>query len=81
MRPPGGIIAPEESLIAAVFKFVEQPESNNEKQAAGELQKCRDEFKIMSLKVKGGMECVPELKEEGKVLGQTAKSEQQTDSS
>ncbi|CAI0375826.1 unnamed protein product [Linum tenue] len=66
MRPPGGVLAPGESLIATVFKFVEQPESNSEKQAAGGMQKCRDKFKIMSLKVKGGMEYVPELFEEQK---------------
>ncbi|KAG6755334.1 hypothetical protein POTOM_041155 [Populus tomentosa] len=57
MRPPGGILAPGESLIATVFKFVEQPE-NNAKQMD---QKSNVKFKIVSLKVKGGIEYVPEL--------------------
>ncbi|KAK9285182.1 hypothetical protein L1049_024369 [Liquidambar formosana] len=62
MRPPGGILAPGESLIATVFKFVEQPE-NNEKLVD---QKSRVKFKIMSLKVKGEMDYVPELFDEQK---------------
>ncbi|KAK9268508.1 hypothetical protein L1049_000570 [Liquidambar formosana] len=62
MRPPGGILAPGESIIATVFKFVEQPE-NNEKQLD---QKSKVKFKIMSLKVKGGMDYVPELFDEQK---------------
>lgn len=41
-----------------VFKFVEHPE-NNEKQQFD--QKSKDKFKIMSLKVKGGIDYVPEL--------------------
>ncbi|XP_057527740.1 vesicle-associated protein 4-2-like isoform X2 [Amaranthus tricolor] len=49
MRPPGGILAPGESLVAVVFKFVEPPE-NNEKPLD---QKSKVKFKIMSLKVKG----------------------------
>lgn len=95
MRPPGGILAPGESLIATgittlfcvwiflflssvkwdamvaliygifithvfwspVFKFVEHPE-NNEKHSD---QKSKVKFKIMSLKVKEGMDYVPEL--------------------
>lgn len=40
-----------------VFKFVEVPE-NNEKPMD---QKSRDKFKIVSLKVKGEMDYVPEL--------------------
>lgn len=40
-----------------VFKFVEHPE-NNEKPLD---QKCKVKFKIVSLKVKGPMEYVPEL--------------------
>ncbi|XP_058073159.1 vesicle-associated protein 4-1-like [Magnolia sinica] len=60
MRPPGGILTPGESLIATVFKFVEHPE-NNEKQSD---QKSKVKFKIMSLKVKGMMEYVPELFDE-----------------
>ncbi|KAJ8630805.1 hypothetical protein MRB53_024128 [Persea americana] len=60
MRPPGGILAPGESLIATVFKFVEHPE-NNEKHSD---QKSKVKFKIMSLKVKEGMDYVPELFDE-----------------
>ncbi|KAK4803676.1 hypothetical protein SAY86_003493 [Trapa natans] len=62
MRPPGGILAPGESLIATVFKFVEQPE-NNEKRLD---QKRKIKFKIMSLKVRGGTDYVPELFDEQK---------------
>uniref|UniRef100_A0A0D9X497 MSP domain-containing protein n=1 Tax=Leersia perrieri TaxID=77586 RepID=A0A0D9X497_9ORYZ len=62
MRPPGGILGPGESIIATVFKFVEHPE-NNEKPLD---QKCKVKFKIVSLKVKGPMEYVPELFDEQK---------------
>ncbi|KAL0398677.1 UNVERIFIED_CONTAM: Vesicle-associated protein 4-2 [Sesamum radiatum] len=62
MRPPGAILAPGESIIATVFKFVEHPE-NNEKPMD---QKSRVKFKIMSLKVKGPMDYVPELFDEHK---------------
>ncbi|XP_057464484.1 vesicle-associated protein 4-1-like [Actinidia eriantha] len=62
MRPPGGILAPRESVIATVFKFVEQPE-NNEKQTD---QKSKVKFKIMSLKVKEGLDYIPELFDEQK---------------
>ncbi|KAL4302997.1 hypothetical protein GQ457_10G018400 [Hibiscus cannabinus] len=62
MRPPEGILAPGESLIATVFKFVEPPE-NNEKPIE---KKSRVKFKIMSLKVKGEMDYVPELFDEQK---------------
>ncbi|KAI3441574.1 MSP domain-containing protein [Psidium guajava] len=62
MRPPGGTLAPGESIIATVFKFVEQPE-NNEKQPD---QKSKVKFKIMSLKVKAGTDYVPELFDEQK---------------
>ncbi|KAL3741954.1 hypothetical protein ACJRO7_017435 [Eucalyptus globulus] len=62
MRPPGAILAPGESIIATVFKFVEHPE-NNEKPMN---QKSRVKFKIMCLKVKGMMEYVPELFDEQK---------------
>ncbi|KAH7576855.1 hypothetical protein ACOSP7_002483 [Xanthoceras sorbifolium] len=62
MRPPGGILAPGESLIATVFKFVEPPE-NNERPID---QKSKVKFKIMSLKVKGEMDYVPELFDEQK---------------
>ncbi|KAF5741477.1 vesicle-associated protein 4-1-like [Tripterygium wilfordii] len=62
MRPPGGILAPGESIVATVFKFVEPPESD-EKPVE---QKSKVKFKIMSLKVKGEMEYVPELFDEQK---------------
>ncbi|ESQ55230.1 hypothetical protein EUTSA_v10025857mg [Eutrema salsugineum] len=62
MRPPGAILAPGETLIATVFKFVEPPE-NNEKPMD---QRSRVKFKIMSLKVKGPMDYVPELFDEQK---------------
>ncbi|KAB1217192.1 Vesicle-associated protein 4-1 [Morella rubra] len=62
MRPPGGILAPGESIIATVFKFVEHTD-NTEKQLD---QKSKIKFKIMSLKVKGPMEYVPELFDEQK---------------
>nr|GMC49936.1 vesicle-associated protein 4-1-like [Ipomoea batatas] len=58
MRPPGGILAPGEVIIATVFKFVEHPE-NNEKPPMD--QKSKVKFKIMSLKVKKGADYVPEL--------------------
>lgn len=60
MRPPGGILAPDESLIATVFKFVEPPD-NNEKQVG---KKSRVKFKVMSLKVKEDVDYVPELFDE-----------------
>ncbi|KAJ0247148.1 Vesicle-associated protein 4-3 [Hirschfeldia incana] len=62
MRPPGAILAPGETIIATVFKFVEPPE-NNEKPMD---QRSRVKFKIMSLKVKGPMDYVPELFDEQK---------------
>ncbi|XP_044465228.1 vesicle-associated protein 4-2-like [Mangifera indica] len=62
MRPPGGILAPGESLIATVFKFVEPPE-NNERPVD---QKSKVKFKIMSLKLNGEMDYVPELFDEQK---------------
>ncbi|XWS54250.1 hypothetical protein CRYUN_Cryun10bG0074800 [Craigia yunnanensis] len=62
MRPPGGILSPDESLIATVFKFVEPPE-NNEKPIE---QKSRVKLKIMSLKVKGETDYVPKLFDEQK---------------
>lgn len=60
MRPPGGTLAPGQSIFATVFKFVEQPE-NNEKLLD---QKSKVKFKIMSLKVKEGTDYVPELFDE-----------------
>ncbi|XP_076921994.1 vesicle-associated protein 4-2-like [Bidens hawaiensis] len=62
MRPPGAILAPGETIIATVFKFVEPPE-NNERPV--ELKR-KVKFKIMSLKVKGMMDYVPELFDEQK---------------
>ncbi|KAL3503285.1 hypothetical protein ACH5RR_037734 [Cinchona calisaya] len=62
MRPPGGILAPGESIVATIFKFVEHPE-NNEKPME---QKSTVKFKIMSLKVKKGTDYVPELFDEQK---------------
>ncbi|THU62768.1 hypothetical protein C4D60_Mb01t08620 [Musa balbisiana] len=62
MRPPGGILSPGESIIATVFKFVEQPE-NNERPLD---QKSNVKFKIVSLKVNGPVEYVPELFDEQK---------------
>ncbi|KAL6856108.1 hypothetical protein ACP4OV_018910 [Aristida adscensionis] len=61
MRPPGAILSPGETIIATVFKFVEQPENNE-----NVLQKCKVKFKILSLKVKGPMEYAPELFDEQK---------------
>uniref|UniRef100_A0A7C9A027 MSP domain-containing protein n=1 Tax=Opuntia streptacantha TaxID=393608 RepID=A0A7C9A027_OPUST len=61
MRPPGGMLAPGESVVAVVFKFVEPPE-NSERTLD---QKSRVKFKIMSLKVKGDqLDYIPELFEE-----------------
>ncbi|KAK9689018.1 hypothetical protein RND81_09G028700 [Saponaria officinalis] len=62
MRPPGGILAPGEHIVATVFKFVEQPENNEKIQ---DLKK-KVKFKIMSLKVKEETEYAPELFEEQK---------------
>ncbi|XP_075521795.1 vesicle-associated protein 4-1-like [Primulina tabacum] len=60
MTPPGGVLAPGESLTATVFKFVEHHE-NNEKSIN---QKSKVKFKIMSLKVKQGSDYIPELFDE-----------------
>ncbi|KAL1567344.1 Vesicle-associated protein 4-2 [Salvia divinorum] len=60
MRPPGAILAPGESIIATVFKFVEPPE-NNEKPMD---QKSTVKFKIMSLKVKGPTDYIHEMFDE-----------------
>ncbi|KAL2944015.1 Vesicle-associated protein 4-2 [Bienertia sinuspersici] len=64
MRPPGGILAPGESIIATVFKFMEQPENDEKLQ---DLKK-KVKFKIMSLKVKEGTEYAPELFDEQRDL-------------
>ncbi|XP_016702685.2 vesicle-associated protein 4-1 isoform X2 [Gossypium hirsutum] len=55
MRPPGGILAPGESIIAT-----ERPE-NNEVQVD---LKSKVKFKIMSLKVTAGVDYLPELFDE-----------------
>ncbi|KNA18699.1 hypothetical protein SOVF_067660 [Spinacia oleracea] len=60
MRPPGGILAPGESIVATVFKFMEQPENNEKMQDL----KRKVKFKIMSLKVKEETEYAPELFDE-----------------
>uniref|UniRef100_A0A7N0RF72 MSP domain-containing protein n=1 Tax=Kalanchoe fedtschenkoi TaxID=63787 RepID=A0A7N0RF72_KALFE len=60
MRPPGAILAPGESIIATVFKFVEHPE-NGEKPLDF---KSKVKFKIMSLKVSGVLDYAPELFDE-----------------
>ncbi|KAH9332014.1 hypothetical protein KI387_004122 [Taxus chinensis] len=62
MRPPNGILAPKESILASVVKFVEQPEHPEEKKTT------KDKFKIVSLKVKQDTEYTPELFEEQKDL-------------
>lgn len=62
MRPPGGVLGPGESLIATVFKYMEQPESNEKQQD----RRNKAKFKIMSLKVKDGVDYLPELFDEQK---------------
>ncbi|KAH7437945.1 hypothetical protein KP509_05G096800 [Ceratopteris richardii] len=71
MRPPSGILGPGETITAMgscqlwnsywlrIVKFIEPPENNQDR-------KCKDKFKIVSLKVKHGVEFVPELFEEQK---------------
>ncbi|XP_002960685.2 vesicle-associated protein 4-2 [Selaginella moellendorffii] len=61
MRPPNGIIKPNETIYATVVKFVEQPERPQQKRA-------KEKFKIVSLKVKDGVEYTPELFEEQREL-------------
>jgi len=60
MRPPGGILAPKESILASVAKFIEPPEHPAEK------KNIKDKFKIVSMKVKEGTEYIPELFDEHK---------------
>ncbi|KAJ3688695.1 hypothetical protein LUZ61_017859 [Rhynchospora tenuis] len=62
MRPPGAVLSPRESIIAAVFKFLEHPEKNEKPLD----QRCNLKFKILSLKVKGRVEYAPKLFEEHK---------------
>lgn len=59
MRPPSGILTPGETVVASVVKFVEPPEQNRAK-------KNKEKFRIVSLKVKQGLEFTPELFEERK---------------
>lgn len=59
MRPPNAILAPGETVVATVVKFVEIPEENQEK-------KSKDKFRIVSLKVKKGEEYTPEMFDEQK---------------
>eukprot|EP00250_Pteridium_aquilinum_P011948 c20408_g1_i1 orf=343-1026(-) len=59
MRPPSGILPPGETVIASVVKFIEPPDQKREK-------KSKEKFKIVSLKVKQGLEFTPELFEEQK---------------
>uniref|UniRef100_A0A0C9RNI0 TSA: Wollemia nobilis Ref_Wollemi_Transcript_8310_1194 transcribed RNA sequence n=1 Tax=Wollemia nobilis TaxID=56998 RepID=A0A0C9RNI0_9CONI len=59
MRPPHGILAPKQSILASVVKFVEQPEHPQEKKPV-----IKDKFKIVSLKVKEGTEYSADLFEE-----------------
>ncbi|CAK9183071.1 unnamed protein product [Ilex paraguariensis] len=59
MRPPGGILAPGESLIATVCGAAREHEKQLD-------QKSKVKFKIMSLKVKSGTDYVPELFDEQK---------------
>ncbi|KAE8676976.1 Vesicle-associated protein 4-1 [Hibiscus syriacus] len=60
MRPPGGILAPGESIIATAFKFIERPEND---EVRVDL-KSKVKFKIMSLKVTAGVDYLPELFDE-----------------
>nr|AAB41326.1 membrane associated protein [Arabidopsis thaliana] len=62
MRPPGGVWL-QERVFCYCVQVVEHPE-NNEKQPLN--QKSKVKFKIMSLKVKPGVEYVPELFDEQK---------------
>lgn len=60
MKPPNGILGPKESITTTVVKFVEQPENSQER------KKTKDKFKIVSLKVREGVEFTPELFDENK---------------
>lgn len=70
MRPPNGILAPKESILASVVKFVELPEQAEEKKTATKEKKTatKDKFKIVTLKVKQGTEYSHELFEEQRDL-------------
>ncbi|KAJ7519222.1 hypothetical protein O6H91_20G029300 [Diphasiastrum complanatum] len=57
MRPPNGVIKPNDTIYATVVKFVEQPERPQQQ------KKSKEKFKIVSLKVPEGTEYTPELRE------------------
>ncbi|KAG0556327.1 hypothetical protein M758_11G043000 [Ceratodon purpureus] len=61
MRPPSGVLAPNENTIATVVKFLEPPERPTDKRP-------KDKFKIVSLSVQAGVEYTPELFEDQKEL-------------
>lgn len=54
MRPNGGVLAPNESIIATVVKFVEP-------MSGGQERKTKEKFKIVSLAVKPDTDYAPEL--------------------
>ncbi|KAG0611219.1 hypothetical protein M758_7G124100 [Ceratodon purpureus] len=54
MRPNGGVLAPNESIIAIVVKFVEPI-------PGGQERKAKEKFKIVSLAVKPDTDYAPEL--------------------
>ncbi|KAM7250924.1 hypothetical protein ACFE04_022807 [Oxalis oulophora] len=57
MRHPGGILAPGESVIATVFKFVEQLKNNGKPID----KKSKVKFRLICLKVKEGIDYYPEM--------------------
>lgn len=61
MRPPSGVLSPGESIVATVVKFIEHPERSQRKQT-------KDKFKIVSLKLREGIEFTPEIFEEQQEL-------------
>eukprot|EP00252_Welwitschia_mirabilis_P000068 TRINITY_DN10044_c0_g2_i1.p1 TRINITY_DN10044_c0_g2~~TRINITY_DN10044_c0_g2_i1.p1 ORF type:complete len:154 (-),score=40.43 TRINITY_DN10044_c0_g2_i1:438-899(-) len=65
MRPPNGILAPKETLLASVVKFVEPPEQSQNKSASGPPS-TTDKFKILSMKVEECGDYTPDLFEQNK---------------
>ncbi|XP_002984631.2 vesicle-associated protein 4-2 [Selaginella moellendorffii] len=63
MCPPNGVIMPNETIVAKVVKYVEVPEGPQQ-----QPRKLKDKFRIVSLKVKEGVEYTPELFDEQKDL-------------
>ncbi|KAH7284256.1 hypothetical protein KP509_34G045500 [Ceratopteris richardii] len=55
-RPSSGILTPGESVIISVVRFIEPPEQKR--------IKIKEKFKIISLKVKQGVQYTPEMFEE-----------------